>query len=69
MMHLLLAATQESFAAAARRLAAEQGVWTWPEAMVTPDPGVQRVELYVGDATRAVPPDKVRDIVVALTAS
>ena len=26
-------------------------------------------ELYVGDATRAVPPDKVRDIVVALTAS
>jgi hypothetical protein len=37
--------------------------------MVTPDPGVQRVELYVGDATRAVPPDKVRDIVVALTAS
>ena len=69
MMHLLLAATQESFAAAARRLAAEQGVWTWPQAMVTPDPGVQRVELYVGDATRAVPPDKVRDIVVALTAS
>jgi hypothetical protein len=37
--------------------------------MVTPDPGVQRVELYVGDATREVPPDKVRDIVVALTAS
>jgi hypothetical protein len=30
---------------------------------------VQRVELYVGDATRAVSPDKVRDIVVALTAS
>ena len=55
--------------AAARRLAAEQGVWTWPQAMITPDPGVQRVELYVGDATRAVSPDKVRDIVVALTAS
>jgi threonine aldolase len=68
MMHLLLTATQEGFAAAARRLAAEQGVWTWPEAMVTPDPGVQRVELYVGDATRAVPPDKVRDIVMALAA-
>ena len=69
MMHLLLAATQEGFAAAARRLAAEQGVWTWPQAMITPDPGVQRVELYVGDATRAVPPDQVRDIVTALTAS
>ena len=49
--------------------AAEQGVWTWPQAMITPDPGVQRVELYVGDATRAVPPDKVRDIVAALAAS
>jgi hypothetical protein len=32
-------------------------------------PGVQRVELYVGDATRAVPPSRVRDIVTALTAS
>src|SRR5437763_17175568 len=53
---------------AARRLAAEQGVWTWPQAMVTPDPGVQRVELYVGDATRAVPPDKGRDIITALAA-
>lgn len=68
MMHLMLAATQEGFAAAARRLAAEQGVWTWPQAMITPDPGVQRVELYVGDATRAVPPDKVRDIITALAA-
>jgi hypothetical protein len=54
--------------AAARRLAAGQGIWTWPQAMVTPDPGVQRVELYVGDATRAVPPDKVRDIITALAA-
>ena len=69
MMHLLLTATQEGFAAAARRLAAEQGVWAWPQAMVTPDPGVQRVELSVGDATRAVPPGQVRDIVTALTAS
>jgi len=30
---------------------------------------VQRVELYVGDATRAVPPDRVRDMVTALTTS
>jgi hypothetical protein len=68
MMHLLLTATPEDFAAAARRLAAEQGIWTWPQAMVTLDPGVQRVELYVGDATRAVPPGKVRDIITALAA-
>jgi hypothetical protein len=57
------------FRGGGRRLAAEQGIWTWPQAMVTPDPGVQRVELYVGDATRAVPPGKVRDIVLALTGS
>jgi hypothetical protein len=68
MMHLLLTATQEGFAAAARQLAAEQGVWTWPQGMVTPDPDVQRVELYVGDATRALPAGQVRDIVLALTA-
>ena len=37
--------------------------------MITPDPGVQRVELYVGDATCGVSPDRVRDIVTALTAS
>ena len=37
--------------------------------MVTPHPGVQRVELSVGDAARAVPPGQVRHIVTALTAS
>jgi threonine aldolase len=67
MMHLLLSTTQDGFAAAARRLAAEQRVWTWPDAMTTGDPGVQRVELSVGDATRALPPGQVRDIVIALT--
>src|SRR5216684_3243909 len=51
MLHLLLRTTAEDFAAAARRLATEQGVWTWPAAMTTPDPGTQRVELAVGDAT------------------
>ena len=68
LMHLLLSTTPEGFAAAARRLAAEQHIWTWPEAMITLDPGVQRVELYVGDATRALRPDQVRDIITALVA-
>ena len=66
MMHLLLEATQDSFAAAARRLAVEQRTWVWPKAMATMDPGVQRVELSVGDATRKLEPDQVRDIVTAL---
>ncbi len=37
-------------------------------AMTTADPDVQRVELSVGDATRALPPGQVRDIVTALAA-
>ena len=69
MMHLLLDTTQDGFTAAARQLAAEQQVWTWPSAAVTADPGVQRVELSVGDATCALRPEQVRDIIAALTAS
>jgi threonine aldolase len=66
MMHLLLDTTQDRFAAAARHLAAEQGIWTWPKAMTTIDPGIQRVELSVGDATCALEPDQVGDIIAAL---
>jgi hypothetical protein len=68
MMHLLLDTTQDGFTAAARRLAAEQQIWTWASAMVTADPGVQRVELSVGDATCALPPEQVRGIIAALAA-
>jgi threonine aldolase len=66
MMHLLLDTPQDKFAAAARQLATEQGIWAWPEAMATIDPGIQRVELSVGDATCTLEPDQVRDIITAL---
>jgi threonine aldolase len=66
MMHLLLDTTPDRFAAAARHMAAEQGIWVWPKAMTTIDPGVQRVELSIGDATCTLKPDRVRDIIVAL---
>jgi threonine aldolase len=68
MMHLLLSTTQEAFTAAARALAAEQRVWVRPKAGTTADPGVQRVELSVGDATCALEPERVRDIIAALVA-
>jgi threonine aldolase len=58
--------TQDKFAAAARHLAARQGIWTWPKAMPTIDPGIQRVELSVGDATCTLEPAQVRDIIAAL---
>ncbi|MGH3399156.1 MAG: threonine aldolase family protein [Streptosporangiaceae bacterium] len=66
MMHLLLRTTAERFAAAARALAAGQGIWTWPAAVPTLDPAVQRIELTVGDATLGFAPDEVRDVLTAL---
>jgi len=50
MMHLLLDVSSEDFVVNARRLAEQDGVWTWPKAMPTLDPRVQKVELAIGDA-------------------
>ncbi len=63
MMHLLIDTTAERFVATAGSLAASEGVWTWPQAMTTVDPAVQRVELTVGDATCAL---SVAEVVAAL---
>jgi threonine aldolase len=68
MMHLLLNITPDRFAAAARRLAIEQRIWTWPAARPTADPAVQRVEFSVGDATLALPPAEIRNLIAALLA-
>jgi threonine aldolase len=68
MLHLLLRTSPEAFAGGARRLA-EQGLWTWPKAMTTADPAVQRVELPVGEATTALTLDEVRDAVATLSRS
>jgi threonine aldolase len=65
-MHLWLETTQEDFAAAARALAETRGVWTWPQAMTTGDPAVQRVELSVGDATLAMNAEEIADIIAVL---
>ncbi|HEX6933273.1 MAG TPA: beta-eliminating lyase-related protein [Streptosporangiaceae bacterium] len=66
MMHLLIAATADGFVAASRSLAAGQGVWTWPQAMTTVDPAVQRVELTVGDATCEMSVKEVASAIAAL---
>ncbi|MGY1744812.1 threonine aldolase family protein [Blastococcus sp. SYSU D00695] len=65
MLHLLLTTTPEAFTAAVVRLA-EGGLWTWQQAQTTGDPGVQRVELSVGDATMALSVDEIRAAVAAL---
>jgi threonine aldolase len=69
MMHLLMRTSQDDYAAAARKLAAERAVWVNPSCMATADPGVQRLEFSVGDATMDLEPAEVRDIFAALTGS
>jgi threonine aldolase len=67
MMHLLIRAAKDDYAAAARQLAGERGIWVSPFCMPTADPGVQRLEFSVGDATMEVEPAEVRQVFAALT--
>lgn len=68
MLHLLLQVTADDFVANARRLAEDEGVWTWAKAAPTVDPGVQRVELSVGDATLEWDPTDIAAVVARLRA-
>ena len=69
MMHLLLRTSEDDYASAARRLAAERGIWVWPSGRPTADPRVQRLELSVGDGTLGFEPAEIADIFTALTRS
>ena len=68
MMHLLFGVSAQRFAANARRLADEEGIWVWPEAMPTSDPDVVRCELSVGRATCRLDPSRIVQILQALGA-
>jgi threonine aldolase len=67
MMHLLLAVSGDGYKAAAKRLAEDRGIWISPGGMTTADPGVQRIELSVGDATMDFEPGEVSEIFAAIT--
>jgi threonine aldolase len=67
MMHLLLRASKDDYAAAAQRLAKDRGIWTRPDCMPTADPGVQRLELSVGDGTLEFEPAELAEIFAGLT--
>jgi threonine aldolase len=69
MMHLLLRAEADAYASAARALAADRGIWVQPFCQPTADPGVQRLEFSVGDATAGFSPAEVAEIFAGLTAS
>jgi threonine aldolase len=66
MLHLLLAATPETVDAGVRRLATEQGLWAFHRTMTTGDPGVQRVEMSVGDATLQLKPADIAECLAQL---
>lgn len=68
MMHVLFEVDAARFTANARRLADDDGVWTWAEPMTTADPAVVRCELGVGRATLALEPQRVADILRRLVA-
>jgi threonine aldolase len=68
MMHLLFTTTADRFAANARRLAEDTGMWVWPVAVPTGDPDVVRCELSVGRATCRHSPQAVADILAELLA-
>lgn len=68
MMHLLFRVPAERFVANARRLADDEGVWTWAEPMPTADPDTVRTELSVGDATLALEPGRVASLLAQLCA-
>jgi hypothetical protein len=65
MLHLLLRTGRDDFLANVRRLAKDEGIWTWPNPR-TADPDVLRVELSVGDATCEWQATDVRAVVAAL---
>jgi threonine aldolase len=63
MMHLLFRVSEERFAANARQLADDKGIWVWPKAQRTGDPDVVRCELSVGRATCELAPADVASVV------
>lgn len=66
MMHLHLRVDADAFLEAARRIAEEQGIFTWARTSDGETPGIRVVELTVGDATLGFTPDEVAGIVAQL---
>ncbi len=62
MMHLHLRVGEKAFLAAARRIAEEQSIFTWPRTSPGDTPTIRVVELAVGDATLEFAPEEVAAI-------
>lgn len=66
MMHLHLRVDERAFLTAARRIAEEQRIFTWPGTSPADTPSIRVVELTVGDATLEFTPDEVAGILEQL---
>jgi threonine aldolase len=63
MMHIFLPTTASDFIAGVRRLAKEEGLWTFAGSDEADVPGYRRVELYVGDATLRLTPPEIAEAI------
>lgn len=63
MMHLHIRVSEEQFLINARRIAEDQGIFTWPRSAAADTPSIRVVELTVGDATLTFSPDEVAKII------
>jgi threonine aldolase len=66
MMHLRFRVDEKVFLSAARRIAEEEGIFTWTGTSPTETPSRRRLELTVGDATLQFTPAEVARIVQQL---
>jgi hypothetical protein len=62
MLHLFLRREAKPLRRAIARLAREEGIWTF-SSWASDVPGVQRMELEVGDATLRFSPEELRDVI------
>ncbi|HYG61311.1 MAG TPA: hypothetical protein VEL74_01915 [Thermoanaerobaculia bacterium] len=67
-MHLHLRVDENAFLTAARRIAEEQSVFTWPRTTPGATPSVRVVEFTAGDATLGLTAEEVAGIVEQLVA-
>jgi threonine aldolase len=66
MMHVQLAVTAGQLRERAIKIAEADGIWTFAEAFASDDPGLQRIELSVGDATLGFGPSEAAGLVSRL---
>ena len=69
MMHLHLRVTKEAFLNGVRRVAEQDGIFTWPGSAQGSTPSVRVVEMSVGDATLELSPQEIARCVQRLVTS